>query len=71
MHGVHCKLTVQVWAIMFRNKRLFDCANDGVSETGLAEADDAGQREPVVIILLVDLKYGFVYQSAWVHVTRA
>lgn len=61
MHArMHGKLTVQVRAIMFHIKRFSDCVIDGISETGLAEAYDAGQREPVADVLLVELKYGFV-----------
>ena len=45
----------------------FDCVNDRVAETRLAETYYASQREPVATVLLVDLKYGFVYNSAWVH----
>ena len=62
-----CKLTVQIWAVMFNVKGLFDCVDDRVAETRLAETYNAGQREPVATVLLVDLQYGFVYESAWVH----
>lgn len=68
MHAsLHCKLTVQVWTIKFGVEGFFDCENDRVAETRLAETHNAGQREPVAAVLLADLKYGFVYDFARVH----
>ena len=61
------KLTVQVWVIIMGIEGFFHCVNDRVAETRLAETYYASQREPVATVLLVDLKYGFVYNSAWVH----
>lgn len=53
--------------MVFGIEGLFDCVSDREAEAGLAETYNAGQREPVATVLLVDLQYGFVYQSAWVH----
>ena len=61
------KLTVEVWVIMIGGEGFFDCVNDRVAETKLAETYYAGQGDSVATVLLVDLKYGFVYESARVH----
>lgn len=64
---LQCKLTVQIRAVMSGLKGFFDCVDDRIAEPRLAETYNAGQREPVATVLLTDLKYGFVYESAWVH----
>lgn len=66
--GLHCKITVQVWAIAFGVEGFLDNVADRVSESGLAETYNAGQREPVATVLFTDLKDGLVYESACCHV---
>ena len=66
--ALHCRLTVQVWIITLNTEGFFDCLADRVPESGLAEAYNASQRKPVAVVLLIDLKYGFVYKSACIHV---